>query len=59
MHLQIYDKIQHDKSSSKISGASEWHLHNFPFSQYFSIQHLEKHGKPMWVRESKTKQKPK
>lgn len=51
MHLEIYNKIRHDKSSSDVSGASQQHLHNF-FSSYFSIRHLEKQGKPT-CKESK------
>lgn len=58
-HLQIYNKIQHDNFffPREISGASEQLLNNFPFSQYFSIQHPEKHGEPTVARKAKPNKK--
>lgn len=55
-HLQIYNKIQHDNFffPREISGASE---QLFPFSQYFSIQHPEKHGEPTVARKAKPNKK--
>lgn len=58
LRLQISNKIQHDKSPSQPSGASDQHLDDFLFCRCFSIQHLERPGEPVWAREAKANQTP-